>query len=172
DELPGALLHLLQSALGECNIVDFQYGKTGDRRASPVIGFDAPDEVLAGVIETCRKHGVAVQDVSQEDDVRFRVLRFDPATFTSPIMLRYDFPERAGALHEFLECIRDVSNICYFNYRYSGEPVGRALIGLEFASTEDRRMLLERFEDDALLRGRHHVLSAETSARMLGSVGD
>ena len=30
------------------------------------------------------------------------------------------------------------ANLCYFNYQYSGESVGRAMVGLEFDSVADR----------------------------------
>jgi len=46
-------------------------------------------------------------------------------------------------LHEFLsQHIRGCASLCYFNYRQSGERIGRALIGLDFASSEARAQLL------------------------------
>jgi threonine dehydratase len=54
-----------------------------------------------------------------------------------------DFYERPGALHDFLDQrIRGNANLCYFNYRQSGERIGRALIGLDFPSPYERDALM------------------------------
>jgi threonine dehydratase len=37
-----------------------------------------------------------------------------------------------------------LASLCYFNYAYSGERVGRALVGMEFSSVGDRDRCLER----------------------------
>ena len=73
-------------------------------------------------------------------------------------MIRYKFPERAGALHEFLERINDLASICYFNYQYTGEREGHALIGLEFSS-EDGQTMLDRTETDEVLSKHYHRLT-------------
>jgi threonine dehydratase len=47
-------------------------------------------------------------------------------------------------LHDFLDQqIRGRASICYFNYRQSGERIGRALIGLDFSSAAERETFLE-----------------------------
>jgi threonine dehydratase len=61
----------------------------------------------------------------------------------NPVFLRLDFYERAGALHDFLgKLVRDRADICYFNYRQSGERIGRALIGLDFVTAQARAAFL------------------------------
>ena len=82
-------------------------------------------------------------------------------------MIRYQFPERPGALHEFLQRIQGLANLCYFNYLYTGERIGRALVGLEFDSDEDRQTMLERLQSDPKLRHSYRELSAEVLERML-----
>ena len=167
-EKRGALLSLMRDALSDCNIVEFQYGKTDSTNANPLIGFDTPADVLQEVVDKCERAGIEVTDVSSGEDTQFRVLRYDPSLFSRPIMIRYEFPERAGALHEFLKSIQGLANVCYFNYLYTGERVGRALIGLEFDSDADREAMEALLETDDALRGRHHVLSQETAKRILG----
>ena len=39
--------------------------------------------------------------------------------------------------------VKDVASLCYVNYTYSGERVGRALVGMEFASAESQKACLE-----------------------------
>lgn len=167
SEKGGSLLQLMRDVLFDCNIIEFQYGKVDNERAYPVIGFDAPIEVAAQVIERCVQVSIPVQDVSASDDIRFRAIRYRANLFNHPLMLRYEFPERMGALHEFMEQIKDLASLCYFNYLYSGERVGRALVGLEFKSEADREAMLNRLRENDLLRRRHFVLSDEATARIL-----
>lgn len=167
-EQRGALLSLMREALFDCNIVEFQYGKTDTKIANPLIGFDTPPEILQQVIDKCESAGIGVTDVSTSEDTQFRVLRYDPRLFKRPLMIRYEFPERAGALHEFLECIQGLANVCYFNYLYTGERVGRALIGLEFDSDSDRDSMLRLLDTIEALRGRYHLLSLTATERILG----
>ena len=66
-------------------------------------------------------------------DIAFRAIPLRGDLLANPAFLRLDFYERPGALHDFLDQrIRGNANLCYFNYRQSGERIGRALIGLDF----------------------------------------
>jgi len=53
------------------------------------------------------------------------------------LFVEVEFPERAGALLDFLREVSPIASLCYFNYSYSGERVGRALLGLDFLSQEN-----------------------------------
>ena len=81
--------------------------------------------------------------MSRAVDVAFRAIPLRADLLQHPVFLRLDFYERSGALHDFLSrLIRDRANLCYFNYRQSGERVGRALIGLAFSSAAFRSAFL------------------------------
>lgn len=166
-EHPGTMLSLIDNALAGCNIVDFQYGKTNESTGHPVIGFDAPPEVIAQVHEHCQSAGIAYQDITAHEDVDFRIVNYDPKLFKHPLIIRYQFPERPGALHEFLQQIKGLANLCYFNYLYTGERIGRALIGLEFEQPQDRQRLLDRLDSDPKLRHSYRALSPQVLDRML-----
>lgn len=168
DQERGSLLQLMKHALSDCNIVEFQYGKSDPLVAYPIIGFDATAEVLQNAKDRCAQLGIEVEDVSGSEDVQFRVIHFEPQLFKHTLMLNYEFPERAGALHEFLEHIQDSANICFFNYKYSGERVGRSMLGLEFDSPDQQQRFLKQLENDVTLRGRYHLLSESAARRMLG----
>ena len=49
----------------------------------------------------------------------------------SEVVYRFEFPERSGALLEFLEKVRTNWNISLFHYRNHGADFGRVLIGLQ-----------------------------------------
>ena len=46
-------------------------------------------------------------------------------------LYRFDFPEKPGALLNFLTVLGDSFNICMFHYRNHGATYGRALVGIQ-----------------------------------------
>lgn len=139
DEHSGTMLGLLETALDGLNIVEFQYGKVDEEKAWPVVGFEANDMQLDMMKRKLAEAGISYEEVTSEEDVEFRIINYEPALFRNPFFITLEFPERAGALHDFLESIRDRANMCYFNYTFTGEQVGRALIGFEFTNEDDRQ---------------------------------
>ena len=137
-EQPGGMLYLLDNALEGINIIEFQYGKVHPDKAWPVVGFEASPMELKLLDEKLGELGIAHEDVTSEEDVEFRIIHYEPDLFTNPYFISLEFPERAGALHDFLALLEGSANLCYFNYNFSGELVGRALIGFEFESEDAR----------------------------------
>ena len=168
-EKSGSLLQLLIEIFGDENIVEFQYGKSNAHSAYPVIGIDATPAQLDSVIQRSNHANIKVEDITDAEDALFRVIPYDTRLFENELFLRYEFPERGGALHEFLSKIRGGANLCYFNYQYSGERVGRALIGLEFKTSAERDALLVLLDSDPTLQQRHQILSESAARRILGS---
>ena len=80
--------------------------------------------------------------------------------------MNIEFPERKGALRDLLRAISPVANICYFNYAYSGEAIGRALMGFEFKSAENKVNFTDTIENSLV---KASELSPETVARILKS---
>jgi len=141
EETGGSMLHLLESFLADLNIIEFQYGKVDEKRAWPVIGFDAEPPVYDVLLRRLGEAGVVFSEVTNQADVDFRIIHYRARLFQSPLFIKLEFPERPGALHDFLARTKDLANVCYFNYSHSGERVGRALMGFEFKGQEKR----ERF---------------------------
>ena len=137
-EEQGALVDLLNAVPKEVNIIEFQYGKTDEKTAWPVIGFEASVEKLETLAREVAALGISFEEVTSEADVEFRIIRYESHLFRMPIFIALEFPERAGALHDFMKTVRDTASICYFNYVFTGEQVGRALIGFEFANETER----------------------------------
>ena len=143
-ERPGAMLELLDSCFEGLDIADFQYGKTDDDMAWPAFTIHTEDAaVLAALPEKLDAHGFAWEDLTGAVDIAFRAIPLRGDLLQNPAFLRLDFYERPGALHAFLnQRIRGNASLCYFNYRQSGERIGRALIGLDFPSPYERDALL------------------------------
>lgn len=143
-ERPGAMLALLDSCFDGLNIADFQYGLHHADNAWPVFTVTAESaDKLATLPSRLEAGGYEWQDLGGAVDVTFRAIPLRGDLLSHPVFLRLDFYERQGALHDFLSrLIRDRASLCYFNYRQSGERIGRALIGLDFASAAARSAFL------------------------------
>ncbi len=146
-ERKGAMLDLLDGCFGGLNIADFQYGKSHRDQAWPVFtvtGEDAATRAaLADLPGRLEAAGLEWQDLGGAVDVAFRAIPLRGDLLGFPLFLRLDFYERPGALHDFLDrVVRGRASFCYFNYRQSGERIGRALIGLDFERREAREAFL------------------------------
>ena len=170
SEQAGSMLHLLDHCFPGLDIVDFQYGKQHCDYGWPTIGVAAahPEDLdaLPGRLDAA---GLQWVDLTGALDVGFRAIPLRGDLLTHPLFLNLEFYERQGALHEFLDkTIRGKANFCYFNYRQSGERVGRALIGLEFDTADHRGAFLENLLD----RGEGYrsctPVAEDVSARLVG----
>lgn len=137
-EQSGTLLDLVESVLADVNVAEFQYGKTDAAEAWPVVGIEVDPARLERLDADLRARGIPFEDVTGQTDIRYRIINYDPSLFSRPLFLHVNFPERRGALRDFMRKIQGLCNVCYFNYASTGEAVGRALMGFEFSSESDR----------------------------------
>lgn len=152
-ERSGALLDLLETFLDSVNIIEFQHGLAGKELACPVIGIDAMPHQFAVLEAQLEKRGIEFEDATGDEDVEFRIIRYEASLIAFPCFIKIEFPERAGALHDFLQDSCKGASIVYFNYNYTGERVGRAMIGFDFESSEDRDAFRKRLmSSDTVLR--------------------
>lgn len=138
EERPSALVVLLDHLGDRCNIVDFQYGKTDDSHAEPVVGFEGTPADLDEIPVRARHADVVACDVTGQAAIDFRVIPLRPNLFRWPVFATIRFPDRGGALREFMHRVGDVASICYFNFTSTGETEGSAMMGFEFAEPARR----------------------------------
>lgn len=131
-ETSGSMYQLLSALPDSVNIVEFQYGKTDATKACPVIGFDLSEMQLDLLSQALNTAGYVFSEVTSDTDVAFRLIHYESKLLQFPYFITLEFHERPGALAEFLQAVSPQANLCYFNYVYSGERVGRALLGFEF----------------------------------------
>lgn len=133
-ERPGAMRELFAQGFAAHSVIDFQYGKVTENEAWPVFGFVLTAKEKGDLVARLEEAGYQVEEVDESAAVRFRSIPCRSELLRAPRFYEVDFFERPGALRAFLEdVIRGEANICYFNYRYSGERIGRALVGIERA---------------------------------------
>ena len=172
-ERPGTMLELLDSGFAGINIADFQYGKTSEQDAWPVFTLTADDPATLDALPArLAAGGFEWQDLTDAEDVQFRAIPLRGDLLSHPAFLRLDFHERAGALHDFLDHhIRGHASICYFNYRQSGERIGRALIGLDFPTADERAAVMRAIPGHGDGYRLCEPLDAATCRRLTGGCG-
>ncbi len=143
NECAGSMLQLLSHMKSlQLNIEDFLYGKNHAERATPVFGIKGTATSLDALEEVLQQSNYAFRNVSAREDVPFRIINYRSRLWKDPFIAIIEFPERPGALLEFMEDVSKLSSICYFNYSNRGELVGRALMGFEFDNDEKRQAFL------------------------------
>lgn len=147
SEKGGSMLDLLDKHFKDISVSEFLYGKIDEEHAWPVIALEAEPKKMDALDEKLVKVGVEFEDVTLDADVRYRIINYNPALFKNPLLMHIQFPERKGALRDFMRKVSAVANVCYFNYAYSGEAIGRSLMGFEFDTIEGRDGFLAAVSD-------------------------
>ncbi|VTZ50321.1 threonine deaminase [Methylocella tundrae] len=134
--------------LGSRTITEFNYRYAGGEKAHVFVGLklaEAKSE-KGVVIEQLKKAGYGVLDISADETaklhVRYMVGGGAPG-LSDEVILRFEFPERPGALRKFLDCLGADWNITLFHYRNHGADYGRVLVGVQ-APQADRARFEER----------------------------
>ena len=143
----GALLAVLEKYFKDLNVAEFMYGKTHETKAWQTIAIDGEEESFKALEVAFSKDKIAFDDITLDADIRYKVIHYNPALFQNPLFLNVKFPERKSALRDFLRLISPVASICYFNYAYSGEVIGRALMGFEFETIGKKDEFLSLIQD-------------------------
>ena len=164
----GQILRYLESIPQGVLLTDVQYGRMAGNIQMPVFGVLATEAQFDEIDAALAEKGLTARDVTNDADVRFRMISYDRERLLHPVFFVIEFPERPGAFSEFMRVVGEYAHLCYFNYRYSGEHVGRALVGLEFETVADRDACREKA---AALRGTTiqglHELPDEVRHRVL-----
>ncbi len=134
-EEPGSFRRFCKS-LGQRSITEFNYRYADDAAAHVFAGvqLDGGDEERLGLVGKLRADGYAVLDLTDNEmaklHVRYMVGGHAPA-HVDEILYRFEFPERPGALLNFLTNMGRHWNISLFHYRNHGAAYGRVLVGMQ-----------------------------------------
>lgn len=90
------------------------------------------------IVNTLTKGGYDVVDMTDNEVAKLHVRYMvgGHATVPDEIVYRFEFPERPGALMEFLTKIAGRWNISMFHYRNHGAAFGRVLVGMQVPKGE------------------------------------
>ena len=149
-EQPGSFLKFCQ-ALEQRNITEFNYRGQGNERAHILVGLGlhAGHEERVALIAQLRSAGYTVTDMSGNEIAKLHIrymiggqARTAHDHGHDELLLRFEFPERPGALLRFLQAIGARWNISLFHYRNHGSDHGRVLAGIEVPKAERQEFLL------------------------------
>ena len=140
-EKPGALKTLYKEVIHGFSITEFSYRLTSRDRADIFIGILTGDESKKDlVVKRLEENDFKYLDLSHDEyakeHVRFMIGGKSSETRNEQIY-SFNFPERAGALRDFLEAIHNRFNISLFHYRGQGGDTGRVLLGFEAEDVQD-----------------------------------
>jgi threonine dehydratase len=133
-ERPGSFRALCE-LLGKRNVTEFNYRMADASQAHVFIGVSVggPEET-GRLISQLDRAGLKAVDLSNNEMAKLHgrhlVGGHAPAA-TGEIVYRFEFPERPGALMNFLKHMGSGWNISLFHYRNHGADVGRVLVGLQ-----------------------------------------
>ena len=142
-EKPGSFLAFCKT-LGRQNITEFNYRYSGEGDAKVLVGIEtggSEDERRPLLNRLTKRYPVT--ELSDNElavlHVRHMVGGRSP-TLASESLYRVEFPERPGALLNFLEGLGGEHNITMFHYRNHGAAFGRVLIGLQGAEHQSKAL--------------------------------
>ncbi|MEE4162047.1 MAG: threonine ammonia-lyase, biosynthetic [Woeseiaceae bacterium] len=148
-ETPGSFRRFCE-VIGRRGITEFNYRYSPGAAAHIFVGVQlkggkAERTSLLAAIETA---GYPVVDLTDDEMAKLHVRHMvggRAAGVANERLFRFEFPERPGALHDFLDAIGSDWNITLFHYRNHGSDYGRVLAGID-VSPADREELERHLE--------------------------
>jgi threonine dehydratase len=143
-ERPGAFLEFC-AAIGERAVTEFNYRLASRDEAHLFVGLEVTGrDEAAAIVRTLVAAGYACVDLTEDDlaktHIRHMVGGRTPHA-ADEVLFSFEFPERPGALMQFLANLGAQWNISLFHYRNHGAAFGRVLCGFEVPAAERPELL-------------------------------
>jgi threonine dehydratase len=134
-EKPGSFRKFCE-AIGRRGITEFNYRYSDSRKAHIFVGVELRHgaEEHAELVDSLTKLGFPLVDLSDNEMAKLHVRHMvggSAAKIKNERIFRFEFPERPGALLDFLKAIGNDWNISLFHYRNHGSDYGRILAGIQ-----------------------------------------
>jgi threonine dehydratase len=139
-ERPGSFKAFCQ-AIGKRQITEFNYRYHSGREAHIFVGVQTHPEKdpRAALILSLTEQGFPVLDLTENELAKLHIRHMvggHAAKVSDEMVLRFEFPERPGALFNFLNKLGGRWNISMFHYRNHGAADGRVVAGLQVPEHE------------------------------------
>jgi len=134
-EAPGSFLRFCE-LLGNRSVTEFNYRYSDTKTAQLFVGLSiAPGLAMrTALIQTLRDAGFVVRDMTDDEMAKLHVRYMvggHAINLEHERLYRFEFPERPGALLNFLRAIGTQWNVSLFHYRNHGAEHGRVLAGIQ-----------------------------------------
>ncbi len=120
---------------GPRNVTEFNYRMSDSDQAHVFLGLGTQGKGESGKLTAhFNKHQFQALDLTHDELAKEHIRHMvggHSALSQDERLLRFEFPERPGALLKFLSLMRPGWNISLFHYRNQGADYGRILVGLQ-----------------------------------------
>jgi threonine dehydratase len=139
-EEPGSFKRFCET-IGRRGITEFNYRYANESKAHIFVGVQLSHGMAERIelVRKVREAGFPVEDLSDNEMAKLHVRHMvggRSTGVTNERLFRFEFPERPGALLNFLDAIGTDWNISLFHYRNHGSDYGRILAGIDVPPEE------------------------------------
>ena len=149
DERPGSFLRFCK-ALGRRAITEFNYRFADAGGAHIYVGLGVESQAdREAVVATLQNKNYSILDMTENEAAKLHVRHMVGGRSpqgVDELLYRFEFPERPGALLQFLTGLGQRWNISLFHYRNHGSAWGRVLVG--FAASKKDQPALDKYLKD------------------------
>jgi threonine dehydratase len=141
SEKPGAFKNFCE-LIGNRNITEFNYRYSNSSEAQIFTGVSISKiSEVKSIIKSLESSGLKALDLTSNElaksHLRHLVGGHAPAV-KNELIYRFEFPERPGALMNFLNLLNEEWNITLFHYRNHGADQARVLVGIQVPSKQEK----------------------------------
>jgi threonine dehydratase len=139
-ERPGSFKAFCE-AIGKRQITEFNYRYHTDKEAHIFVGVQTHPEndPRDALVKNLKEQGFPVLDLTDNELAKLHIRHMvggHSEAVNEEMVLRFEFPERPGALFNFLTKLGGRWNITMFHYRNHGSADGRVVAGLQVPHEE------------------------------------
>ncbi len=138
-EKPGSFKKFC-SMLGARNITEFNYRFADPAQARVFVGLQIHEgDEIGKLVSQLKKHDLDAVDLTENEMAKLHVRHLvggRAPQARNEVIYRFEFPERPGALMNFLNSMSHDWNISLFHYRNHGTDYGRVLVGIQVPPKE------------------------------------
>jgi threonine dehydratase len=142
-ETPGSFRKFC-ALLGSRNITEFNYRYADPSEAQVFLGVQVRDpSETEKLLATLEKHHLRTLDLTDNEMAKLHLRHLvggRAPEAKDEIMYRFEFPERPGALMNFLNSMNHNWNISLFHYRNHGADYGRVLVGMQVPPKDKKEL--------------------------------
>jgi threonine dehydratase len=138
-EQPGSYKRFL-SLIGSRNVTEFNYRFNDRKQAHVFVGVQVASRAESlKLVEQLRRSGYPTLDLTDDETAKGHIRHLvggHAPNVAHELVYRFEFPERPGALMNFLSRMSAGWNISLFHYRNHGADYGRVLVGMQVPPAE------------------------------------
>ncbi|GAA6151803.1 threonine ammonia-lyase, biosynthetic [Pseudoteredinibacter isoporae] len=135
----------LSKAIGRRGITEFNYRYGSHEQAHVLVGVQVPDDQgRHELVAELREKGYEVCDMTDNEVAKLHVRHMvggHAPQVDNERLFSFEFPERPGAMDNFLSKTASRWNISLFHYRNHGAAYGRVLVGMQVPKEDNKELL-------------------------------